>query len=69
MSWLNLPEEIRAALTKPPGVSSNSPNTTDTNDLEDDEGQNVAAAPKFTNAISYEDWKRDREWTILAPPW
>lgn len=65
MSWLNLPEEIRAALTKPPGVSSNSPNTTDT----DDEGQNNIGAPEFTNAISYEDWKRDREWTILAPPW
>ncbi|MEC3953819.1 hypothetical protein VMT65_12335 [Nocardia sp. CDC153] len=66
MSWLNLPKEIRAALSKPLGAPADPP---DLGDLSDPDDPPFTPVPGYTNAISFEDWKREREWTILAPPW
>ncbi|MFE3192251.1 hypothetical protein ACFXHA_24795 [Nocardia sp. NPDC059240] len=64
MGWLDLPEEIRAALAKP----LEAPDNPDLDDPQENNDPVSDAPPEFPNAISYEDWKRSREWTILAPP-
>ncbi|MEU0544741.1 hypothetical protein ABZ319_33185 [Nocardia sp. NPDC005978] len=58
---MDLPPEIRAALSIPVLVpeSAEEPDPVDTD----------SAAMVFVDCVSYEDWKREREWSILAPPW